>query len=113
MNASITLAVLVTLIFALLGTAKILALPPMRELAAEAGFSVDAYRGIGVAGGRRRGRCRCSAWRCRCSAALAAAGLLLLLAGAVVTHLRATTTGRASTRPPSSAACSSPATSPR
>jgi hypothetical protein len=48
MDASITLAVLVPLIFALLGTAKIMPLQPMRELASEAGFSVDAYRRIGV-----------------------------------------------------------------
>ena len=112
MNASITLAVLVTLIFALLGTAKILALPPMRALAAEAGSpstptaasaSLEVAGAVGVALGLAvplLGR-------------VAAAGLLLLLAGALVTHLRATTTGRASTRPPSSAACSSPATSPR
>jgi uncharacterized membrane protein YphA (DoxX/SURF4 family) len=87
MNASITLAVLVTLIFALLGTAKIMALPPMRELAAEAGFSVDAYRSIGVlevagAVGVALGLAVPLLGR------VAAAGLLLLLAGALITHVR-------------------------
>jgi hypothetical protein len=48
MDASITLAVLVTLIFARPGTAKIMARQPMRELASEAGFSVDAHGRIGV-----------------------------------------------------------------
>jgi len=87
MNLSITLAALVAVIFIPLGAAKILAVPPMRARAAHAGFSVAAYRRIGVLevagaigvligliipplGG------------------LAGAGLLLLLAGAIVTHVR-------------------------
>ena len=87
MNASITLAVLVTLIFALLGTAKIMAVPPMRYLASEAGFSVDAYRGIGVlevagAVGVALGLAVPLLGR------VAAVGLLLLLAGALITHIR-------------------------
>ena len=87
MNASITLAVLVTLIFALLGTAKIMAVPPMRYLASEAGFSVDAYRGIGVlevagAVGVALGLAVPLLGR------IAAVGLLLLLAGALITHIR-------------------------
>ena len=87
MNASTTLAVLVTLIFALFGTAKIMALPPMRELAAEAGFSVDAYRSIGVlevagAVGVALGLAVPLLGR------VAAAGLLVLLAGALITHVR-------------------------
>jgi uncharacterized membrane protein YphA (DoxX/SURF4 family) len=87
MNASITLAVLVTLIFALLGTAKIMAVPPMRYLASEAGFSVDAYRGIGVlevagAVGVALGLAVPLLGRA------AAVGLLLLLAGALITHIR-------------------------
>ena len=111
MNASITLAVLVTLIFALLGTAKIMALPPMRELAAEAGFSIDAYRSIGVlevagaVGVALASRCRCLAASprpgcCSCSPAPSS-------------PTSGKDTGRASTRPSSSAAFSSPATSPR
>jgi len=87
MNASITLAVLVTLIFALLGTAKIMAVPRMRYLASEAGFSVDAYRGIGVlevagAVGVALGLAVPLLGR------VAAVGLLLLLAGALITHIR-------------------------
>ena len=87
MNAAITLAVLVTLIFALLGTAKIMAVPPMRYLASEAGFSVDAYRGIGVlevagAVGVALGLAVPLLGR------VAAVGLLLLLAGALITHIR-------------------------
>jgi DoxX-like family len=87
MNLSITLAVLITLVFALLGAAKVLALPRMRELATEAGFSVDAYRRIGlleVAGaiGIALGPAVPPI------GVLAAAGLLALLAGAVATHLR-------------------------
>jgi len=87
MNASITLAVLVTLIFGLLGTAKIMAVPPMRYLASEAGFSVDAYRGIGVlevagAVGVALGLAVPLLGR------VAAVGLLLLLAGALITHIR-------------------------
>jgi len=87
MNASITLAVLVTLIFGLLGTAKIMAVPPMRYLASEAGFSVDAYRGIGVlevagALGVALGLAVPLLGR------VAAVGLLLLLAGALITHVR-------------------------
>ena len=87
MNTSITLAALVTLIFALLGTAKIMAVPPMRHLAAEAGFSVDAYRRIGVlevagAVGVALGLAVPPL------GILAGGGLLALLAGAIATHLR-------------------------
>jgi hypothetical protein len=87
MNPTVTLAVLVTLIFVLLGAAKILALPRMRELATEAGFSVDAYRRIGVlelagAIGVAVGTAVPPL------GVLAAAGLLALLAGAIATHLR-------------------------
>jgi DoxX-like family len=81
------LAVLLALVFLALGTAKILALQPMRELAAEAGFSTAAYRRIGlleVAGaiGLLIGLIG------PLIGALAGAGLLLLLGGALVVHLR-------------------------
>lgn len=87
MDPSIALAVLVTLIFALLGTAKIMALPPMRELASEAGFSVEAYRRIGVlevagAAGVALGLAL------PLLGGVAATGLLLLLVGALITHVR-------------------------
>ena len=101
---------LVAVVFVALGAAKILAAAPMRGRAAHAGFSVDAYRRIGVleiAGAvgvlHRPGRCRCSAASpasgcCSCSPAPSS-------------RTCATATGRASARRPSSAACSSPATS--
>ncbi|MFF4811109.1 DoxX family protein [Micromonospora chersina] len=85
--AAAVLAVLLALVFLALGTAKILALQPMRALAAEAGFTVVAYRRIGlleVAGavGLLIGLFA------PLIGALAAAGLLLLLTGALVVHLR-------------------------
>jgi len=87
MSLSVVLAALVTVIFAALGTAKILALPPMRVLAARAGFTTTAYRGIGAlevagAAGVALGPV------VPLFGGLAGTGLLLLLAGALVTHLR-------------------------
>ena len=87
MNPVIGFAAAITLIFALLGLAKVFALTPMRALATEAGFSVGAYRGIGgleLAGavGVALGPA------VPLLGILAGAGLLLLLAGAVVTHVR-------------------------
>lgn len=85
--AAAILAVLLALIFSALGMAKILALQPMRALAVEAGFSVAAYRRIGLlevaaAIGLLIGLFR------PLLGALAGAGLLLLLGGAVVVYLR-------------------------
>ena len=87
MNASIALAALVAVIFTALGAMKILAVPPMQARAAHAGFSVAAYRRIGVlevagAAGVLAGLIR------PLLGGLAGVGLLLLLAGAMVTHLR-------------------------
>ena len=87
MNPTIVLAALLTLIFTLLGTAKILAVPPMRHLAGEVGLSVDAYRRLGVlevagAVGVAVGLA------VPLLGGLAATGLLLLLAGALITHVR-------------------------
>ena len=81
------LSVLLAALFLLLGVAKVLALPRMRELAAHAGFSVAAYRGIGAlevagAAGLLLGL------TVPLLGASAGAGLLLLLAGAVITHVR-------------------------
>ncbi|MEU6950629.1 DoxX family protein [Streptomyces sp. NPDC046316] len=87
MYLSITVVCLIVLIFTLLGVAKLLALKPMPEMAAHAGFSTAAYRGIGalelagavgVALGPVAPLC----------GGLAGTGLLLVLAGAVITHLR-------------------------
>jgi DoxX-like family len=87
MNVSVALAALVAAIFTALGAAKILAVPPMRSRAAHAGFTVAAYRRIGVlevagAAGVLAGLIR------PVLGGLASAGLLLLLAGAMVTHVR-------------------------
>jgi hypothetical protein len=88
MNAtSAILAVLLAAEFLFLGTAKILALAPMRRLATEIGFSVAAYRRIGVlevsgAAGLLIGLAE------PLIGGLAGAGLLLLLGGALATHLR-------------------------
>ncbi|MFI9614984.1 DoxX family protein [Streptomyces sp. NPDC052023] len=78
---------LIVLIFALLGVSKLLALGPMPELAAHAGFSTGAYRVIGaleLAGaiGVALGPV------VPLGGVLAGAGLLLLLAGAAATHVR-------------------------
>ena len=85
--AATALAGVVSLFFTGLGTAKMRAVPAMREAAAHLGMSTDASRKIGaleVAGaagvlvGLAEPRI----------GALAGAGLLALLAGAVVAHLR-------------------------
>ncbi|MER6066642.1 DoxX family protein [Streptomyces sp. NPDC001792] len=87
MILSASLTSLLALIFALLGVAKIMALGPMPELAAHAGFTTSAYRligalelagAIGVATGPVL----------PLLGELAALGLLLLLTGAVTTHVR-------------------------
>jgi hypothetical protein len=85
--ASTTLAVLLAVFFLALGTAKILAVAPMRQLAAESGFSPMAYRGIGVlevagAAGLLIGLVA------PLLGSLAGVGLLLLLTGALAVHLR-------------------------
>jgi DoxX-like family len=87
MTALIVLAVLVAVIFLLLGAAKLFALTSMRERAAHAGFSVGAYRVIGAlevagAAGLLLGLA------VPVLGFLAGVGLLLLLAGALVTHVR-------------------------
>jgi DoxX-like family len=87
MILSIALAGAVALIFTALGAAKLFALAPMREAAAESGFSTTAYRRIGIlevagAAGVALGPV------VPLFGGLAGAGLLLLLGGAVVTHVR-------------------------
>ena len=73
--------------FGAIGIAKVRAVKPMREAAARLGFTVKAYRGIGLlelagALGVLLGLVvRPIGW-------LAAVGLLLLLVGAVVSHVR-------------------------
>lgn len=88
MTAAAALAIVLVVFFAGLGTAKMLAVGPIRQMAAHVGFSTAAYRRIGaleVAGaagvlvGLAEPRI----------GALAGAGLLALLAGALISHRRA------------------------
>jgi DoxX-like family len=85
--ASAVLAVILAVFFLSLGTAKILALAPMRKLAGSIDFSVTAYRGIGMleaaaAIGLLVG------FAVPLLGEIAGIGLLALLGGALVTHLR-------------------------
>lgn len=87
MNPTSLLAALLVVAFAAVGTAKLAAMPAMRAKAEHVGFSVTAYRRIGlleVLGvvGLLVGAL------VPVIGALAAAGLLVLLAGAVVAHVR-------------------------
>jgi len=81
------LAVLLVAAFAILGSAKLAAVPAMRARADHVGFSVSAYRRIGalellgVAG-------LVVGIAFPAVGALAALGLLLLLGGAITTHVR-------------------------
>ena len=77
----------VAVVFAALGAAKVLALPAMQVRATHLGFSVTAYRAIGILeiAGAAGVLVGVSA---PVIGGLAGAGLLILLAGAVVAHLR-------------------------
>ncbi|MFE4824267.1 DoxX family protein [Streptomyces sp. NPDC056704] len=84
MILTISLACLIALIFGAIGVLNTLASP---KLAAETGFSVAAYRRIGVlqlAGGAGAAL----GLAVPPLGGLAGVGLLLLLAGAVIVHLR-------------------------
>lgn len=87
MNTTTILAALLVAAFAVLGSAKLAAVPAMRSRAEHVGFSVAAYRRIGVlellgVAGLLAG----SAFPA--IGALAGLGLLLLLGGALTTHVR-------------------------
>ena len=88
MNTTMTiLAALLVVAFAMLGSAKLAALPAMRSRAEHVGFSVDAYRRIGAleilgVAGVLVGAA------VPAIGAAAGVGLVLLLAGAILTHLR-------------------------
>jgi len=87
MNPTPILAGILVVAFTVIGSAKLAAVPAMRARAAHVGFSVAAYRRIGLlevlgvmgllVGAFVPG-----------IGALAAAGLVLLLGGAVVAHVR-------------------------
>ena len=87
MNTTAILAGLLVVAFAALGSAKLAAVPAMRAKAEHVGFSVAAYRRIGLLEvlavlGILVGAA------VPVIGALAATGLVLLLGGAVVAHLR-------------------------
>lgn len=85
---SIMFAVLLAIGFLSLGAVKVLAVAPMRGRAEHLGYSVTAFRGIGVleiaaAVGVLVGM---SWWPLGATAGI---GLVLLMIGAVVTHVKA------------------------
>ena len=87
MTATTILAGVLVVAFAAAGAAKLAAVPAMRVRAAHVGFSVAAYRRIGLLEilgvlGLLVGALL------PVIGALAAAGLLLLLGGAMIAHLR-------------------------
>jgi hypothetical protein len=87
MSLTPILAGLLVVAFAALGSAKLAAVPAMRTRAEHVGFSVSAYRRIGLLEVLAVFGLLVGAF-VPLIGALAAAGLLMLLGGAVVTHLR-------------------------
>jgi hypothetical protein len=88
MNPTTTiLAALLIVAFAALGSAKVAAVPAMRARAEHVGFSVTAYRRIGLLEVLAVVGLLVGAF-VPVIGALAAAGLLLLLGGAILAHLR-------------------------
>lgn len=87
MNLTPILAGLMVIAFAAAGSAKLAAVPAMRAAAEHVGFSVSAYRRIGLLEVLGVLGLLVGAF-VPLIGALAAAGLLMLLAGALVTHLR-------------------------
>ena len=87
MNPTPILAGLLVVAFAAAGSAKLAAVPAMRARAAHVGFSVAAYRRIGLLEVLGVLGLLVGAF-VPLIGVLAAAGLLMLLGGALVTHLR-------------------------
>ena len=87
MNPTSMLAGLLVVAFTTLGSAKLAAVPAMRERAEHVGFSVSAYRRIGSLEFLAVVGLLIGAF-VPVIGALAAAGLLMLLGGAIVVHLR-------------------------
>jgi hypothetical protein len=87
MNPTPILAGLLVIAFAAAGSAKLAAVPAMRAKAAHVGFSVSAYRRIGLLEVLAVLGLLVGAF-VPLIGALAAAGLLMLLGGAVLAHLR-------------------------
>ena len=87
MNPTSILAGVLVVAFATAGSAKLAAVPAMREAAEHVGFSVAAYRRIGLLEVLAVLGLLIGAF-VPLIGALAAAGLLLLLGGALIAHLR-------------------------
>jgi hypothetical protein len=87
MTTTSILAGLLVVAFAVLGSAKLAAVPAMRARAEHVGFSVSAYRRIGLLEVLAVVGLLVGAF-VPVTGALAAAGLLVLLGGALVAHLR-------------------------
>jgi DoxX-like family len=87
MNPTPILTGLLVLAFAAAGSAKLAAIPAMRARAEHVGFSVSAYRRIGLLEVLGVLGLLVGAF-VPLIGALAAAGLLILLGGALVAHLR-------------------------
>ena len=87
MTPTTILAALLVIAFAVLGTAKLAAVPAMRARAEHVGFSVAAYRRIGLLEILAVLGLLVGAFT-PVVGVLAAVGLLMLLGGALVTHLR-------------------------
>jgi hypothetical protein len=87
MSPTSVLAGLLVVAFAALGSAKLAALPAMRTKAEHVGFSVAAYRRIGLLEVLAAVGLLVGAF-VPVIGALASAGLLVLLGGASVVHLR-------------------------
>ena len=87
MNPTAILAGLLVVAFATLGSAKLAAVPAMRDKAAHVGYSVTAFRRIGMLEVLAVLGLLVGAF-VPLIGALAAAGLLMLLGGASVVHLR-------------------------
>jgi hypothetical protein len=87
MNPTAILAGLLVVAFAAIGSAKLAAVPAMRAKATHVGFSVSAYRGIGLLEVLGVLGLLIGAF-VPLIGALAGAGLLMLLGGALVAHLR-------------------------
>jgi hypothetical protein len=87
MNPTPILAGLLVVAFAVLGSAKLAAVPAMRARAKHAGLSVAAYRRIGALEVLAVVGLIIGAF-VPAIGALAAAGLIMLLGGALVVHLR-------------------------
>ncbi|MER6128507.1 DoxX family protein [Streptomyces sp. NPDC001795] len=86
-TTAIVLAVLLAGIFLLLGSAKLAAVPAMRQAAAHVGMTTTYYRLLGALEVAAAAGLLLGLWITVLGAA-ASVGLILLMAGAVVVHLR-------------------------